>query len=136
MITDSNPRNAVPLADAKDLICLSDCENYKKLDEKRLFFLRYQYFLVTVPFIVAMLIGLGVLPRIVPDTAFWTGVAETLIVGSLGWAGIVIFCALFIYLRWFIFRCPRCGWRFGPGDRCGSCDLPRSRDNLTPSDLN
>src|SRR5579859_3429858 len=111
MITDSNPRNAVPLADAKDLICLSDSENYKKLDEKRQFFLRYQYFLVIVPFILAMLIGLGVLPRIVPDTAFWAGVAETLIVASLGWAGIVIFCASFIYLRWFIFRCPRCGWR-------------------------
>lgn len=90
--------------------------------------MRYQYSLALIPLFLAIVFGLGVLPRVIPDTAFWAVVAETLIVGSLVWGGIVIFSALFVYLRWFLYRCPRCGWRFGPGDCCGSCDLPRRRD--------
>ena len=134
MKSDSNLPNVAPLGDATGLSCLADSDNYRRLDDRRRFFVQNQYSLAVAPFFLAIVFGLGILPRIVPDTAFWAGVAETLIVGSLVWAGIVIFHALFVYLRWFLYRCPRCGWRFGPGDRCGSCDLPRSRDNLTPSD--
>lgn len=134
MKTDSNIPNALPMENATDLSCLADSENYKRLDKRRRFFVQYQYSLATVPFALALLIGLGVLPHIVPENAFWAGVAETLIVGSLVWSGIIILFALSVYLRWFLYRCPRCGWRFGLGDRCGSCSLPRSRDNLTPSD--
>lgn len=133
MRTDSNIPNALPLREG--VSCLADSENYKRLDDRRRFFVQYQYSLALVPFALALLIGLGVLPRIVPDTAFSAGVAETLVIGSLVWAGIVIILGLSVYLRWFLYRCPRCGWRFGPGSRCGSCDLPRSRDNLTPSEL-
>jgi hypothetical protein len=136
MKTDSNIPHALPVGNATGLSCLADWENYKRLDDRRRFFLRYQYSLAVVPFALALFIGLGVLPHIVPDTAFWAGVAETLIAGSLVWSGIFILFALSVYLRWFLYRCPRCGWRFGPGNRCGSCDLPRSRDNLTPSDTN
>lgn len=128
MKSDSNIPNAVPLGDATGLSCLADSENYKRLDDRRRFFVRYQYSLALIPLFLAIVFGLGVLPRVIPDTAFWAVVAETLIVGSLVWGGIVIFSALFVYLRWFLYRCPRCGWRFGPGDCCGSCDLPRRRD--------
>src|SRR5260370_42283013 len=100
MKTDSNFPNAAPLGDATGLSCLADSENYKRLDDRRRFFVQYQYFLALVPFFLAIVLGLGVLPRIVPDTAFWAGVAETLIVGSFAWAGIVIFYGLFVYLRW------------------------------------
>jgi hypothetical protein len=131
MNTVSNVSNAAPLDDAKGLTCLADSANYKRLDGRRRFLLKYGLPLALVPFFLAIVFGLGALPRIVPDTAFWAGVAETLIVGSLGWAGIVIAYGLSVFLRFLFIRCPRCGWRFGLSDRCGSCGLPRSRENLT-----
>ena len=130
MKTDSNIPNAVPLGDATGLSCLADSEKYKTLDDRRRFLLRYWYSLAAVPFFLAIVIGLGAFPRLVPDTAFWAGVAETLIFGSLGWSFIVIFYALSVYVRWLLIRCSRCGWRFGLGDRCGSCDLPRTKNNI------
>ncbi len=132
MNTDSDIPNAVSLHDATGLACLADSENYKRLDGRRRFLLKYGHALALVPFFLAIVIGLGMLPRIVPDTAFWAGIAETLIVGSLGWSLIVILYGLSVVVRWFLIRCPRCGWRFGLGERCGSCDFPRSRGNLTP----
>jgi hypothetical protein len=132
MNTASNIPNAVSLDDAKGLACLADSANYKRLDDRRRFFLKYWHALAVVPFFLAIVIGLGILPRIVPDTAFWAGVAYTLIFGSLGWSLIVILYALSVFVRWFLVRCPRCGWRFGLGERCGSCELPRSKGNLTP----
>jgi hypothetical protein len=125
--TDSNIPTAAPLDDAKGLPCLADSANYERLDGRRRFLLKYWHALALVPYFLAILIGLGVLPRFVPDTAFWAGVAETLIIGSLGWSLIVILYALSVFVRWFLVRCPRCGWRFGLGERCGSCDLPRSK---------
>ena len=130
MNADSNTPNQVSSNDAMGFTCLADSEKYKTLDDRRRFLLRYWYSLATVPFFLAIVIGLGAFPRLVPDTAFWAGVAETLIFGSLGWSFIVIFYALSVYVRWFLIRCTRCGWRFGLGDRCGSCDLPRTRDNI------
>jgi hypothetical protein len=128
----SNLPNTVPLDDAKGLTCLADSANYNGLDGRRRFLLKYGHALALGPFILTLIIDLGALPRIVPDTAFWAGVAYTLVVGSLGWSLIVCVYALSIYARWFLVRCPRCGWRFGLGERCRSCNLPRSRGNLTP----
>jgi hypothetical protein len=132
MNTVSNLPNAVPTDDAKGLTCLADWANYKRLDGRRRFLLKYGHALALVPFVLAIGFGLRVLPRIVPDTDFWAGVAVALIYGSLGWAGIVIAYAFSVFTRFLFIRCPRCGWCFGLGDRCGSCGLPRSRDNLTP----
>jgi hypothetical protein len=136
MNASSNIPNAATLDDIKSLTCLADSANYRILDGRRRFLLKYGDSLALVPFFLSIVFGLGVLPRIVPDTAFWAGVAEVLVIGAFVWAGIVIVYALFVYFRWFLVRCPRCGWRFGPSDRCGSCDLPRNLDNLTQSDFN
>jgi hypothetical protein len=134
MNTDSNLPDAAPLDDAKSLTCLADSANYKGLDGRRRFLLKYWHALALVPFFLAIVFAVGVLPRIVPDTAFWAGVAETLIVVSLGWSAIVIAYALWVYLRFLFIRCPRCGWRFGMSDRCGSCGLPRAGDKLTENE--
>jgi hypothetical protein len=130
--TVSDPPNAVPADDAKGLTCLADWADYKRLDGRRSFLLKYSHALALAPFVLALVICLGVLPRIAPDSAFWEGVAEIIIVISLGWALIFIVYALSVFTRCLSIRCPRCGWRFGLGDRCSSCDLPRSRDNPTP----
>jgi hypothetical protein len=120
----------VSLENTVDLACLADSENYRKLDRKRRFLAGYWRALALSPFFVAIVIALGLFPRILPDTKFWAGVAETLIVGSLIWSLIFGVYAIFVIIRWFLVRCPRCGWRFGLGERCGSCDLPRSLENI------
>lgn len=127
MDADSNTPNVVPSNDAAGFVCLADSHIYRALDDKRRVLLKYWYALATVPFFLAIVISVGVFPRLVPDTAFWAGVAEALIFGALGWSFIVVFYALFVFTRWFLVRCPRCGWRFGPGDFCSSCGLPRSK---------
>jgi len=50
----------------------------------------------------------------------------TAVYACLAWAEIVCFYALITLVQWFLFRCPRCGWRFGHGAKCSSCGLPRS----------
>jgi hypothetical protein len=130
MNADSNKPSVVASNDSASFVCLADSQKYKTLDGRRRVLLKYWYALATVPFFLSIVIGVGVFPRLVPDTAFWAGVAQTVIFGALGWSFIVIFCALFVYVSWFLVRCPRCGWRFGLGDRCGSCDLPRTRVNI------
>jgi len=41
---------------------------------------------------------------------------------TLGWGGAVAAYALFLLLS---LRCPRCGARYGLGDKCKHCELPR-----------
>jgi hypothetical protein len=123
------------LENTASLTCLADSENYRKLDGKRRFLVGYWRALALFPFFVAIVIGLGLFPRVVPDTKFWAGVAETLIFGSLGWSLIFGVYALFVLISWFLVRCPKCGWRFGLGERCGSCDLPRSLENIDSTSL-
>jgi hypothetical protein len=135
MDTVSNLPNTVSL-DAEGFACLADSASYERLDGRRRFLLKYWYAIAVVPFFLAIVISLGAFPRLVPDTAFWAGVAYTLVLGSLAWSLIFAIYALSVLLRWFLIRCPRCGWRFGLGERCSSCDLPRSRDNLAASSSN
>jgi len=55
------------------------------------------------------------------------------IYASLIWAvGVAFYTA---YLTFFSFRCPLCGWRFGSGEKCSSCGLPRSRETETSNSL-
>lgn len=122
--------NGTPIDDGKELTCLADETNYKRLDDKRRFLLKYYRPLALGPFFLMLVLVLGVFPRILPDTAFWAGVGEALVFGALGFSGLVIAYALSIFLRWFLVRCPRCGWGFG--ENCGSCGLPR-RSNPSES---
>src|SRR5579864_507148 len=130
MDADSKTQRVGTSIDSTSLVCLADSPKYKTLDDRRRFLLKHWYALATAPFFLSIVIGVGVFPRIVPDTAFWAGVAEILIFCALGSSFIVIFYALFAFASWFLVRCPRCGWRFGLADFCGSCDLPRTRDNI------
>jgi hypothetical protein len=127
MNTDSSfqrgPSNVVGAA----LPCLEDSESYVALDKRNLFVRKWGRGLALGPFVVALIVDLGVLPRAAPDTHFWEEFGYAVIWVSLAWTGIVIVYSLSVLLRWLFFRCPRCGWRFGPGEECRSCSLPRSR---------
>ncbi len=124
-ILDSDVRNTVSSTNANSVDCLADVPKYKSLERRRRFLLQYWYALATVPFFLSIVIGVGVFPRLVPDTAFWEKVAIALIYCALGWSFVVIFYFSFVFVRWCLVRCPKCGWRFGIGDQCGSCGLPR-----------
>jgi hypothetical protein len=131
MTPDSDVRNAVASTDALGVRCLADLPKYRSLEGRRRFLLQYWYALATVPFFLSIVIGVGVFPRLVPDTAFWGEVALALVFGALGWSFVVILYFLFVFVRWFLVRCPKCGWRFGIGDQCDSCGLPRTDGTST-----
>jgi hypothetical protein len=74
MTPDSDVRNAEPSTDALAVRCLSDLPKYRSLEGRRRFLLQYWYALATVPFFLSVVISVRLLPRFVPDTAFWAGV--------------------------------------------------------------
>ena len=55
----------------------------------------------------------------------WANRAE-----ALGWGLLVAVYTLMLMVRVMFIRCPQCGWRFGGGNRCGSCDFPRGAGSL------
>jgi hypothetical protein len=118
----------IPLQDGAQLKCLEDWDNYSRLNDRRVFLTKYWYLSVAVPIVV----GIGILVRFFND-ASWT--VQNIMLGVLfAWVFFVIMYSLTIALRFLFIRCPSCGWRFGPGDFCGSCGLPRSRSKLSPAD--
>src|SRR6266404_1151863 len=133
MNSDSTLRHGLSDVDGVALTCLEDSESYAALDKKNLFVRKWGRGLAFGPFVVALIVDLGVLPRVVPDTHFWEEFGYAVIWVSLACTGTVIIYCLSVLLRWLFFRCPRCGWRFGLGDRCGSCSLPRSRSTAIAS---
>ena len=96
-ILDSDVRNKVSSTDAIGVDCLADVPKYKSLERRRRFLLQYWYALATVPFFLSIVIGVGVFPRLVPDTAFWEKVAIALIYCALGWSFVVIFYFSFVF---------------------------------------
>jgi hypothetical protein len=118
----------IPLEDSTQLKCLEDWDNYSRLNNRRPLLMKYWYVSVAVPIVG----GVGILLRLLPDS---TPTIQNIVLGViLGWVFLVIAYSMTILLRFFFIRCPRCGWRFGPGDFCGSCSLPRSRNKLAPAD--
>jgi hypothetical protein len=105
--------------DSTQPTCLDEWEKYARLDRKRLFLQRYWYVVAMAPFACVLLIVLRFFPN--SSGHFW----DTLIFTSLGWALFVAIYAIGVITRFPFIRCPRCDWRFGPGDWCGSCSLPR-----------
>ncbi|GAC1431612.1 MAG: hypothetical protein NVSMB62_28610 [Acidobacteriaceae bacterium] len=69
-----------------------------------------------LPFIVFLLIDL----KFFKDSNNWIVVSIGML--TVLWAGAVNFYSL--YLRITV-HCPKCGNRFGSGDKCASCSLPR-----------
>src|SRR5260370_42657457 len=81
--TISNIPNTSSL-EATGLGCLADSASYEKLDGRRRFLLKYWRSLAVLPFFLAVVISLGVFPRIVPHTAFWADLAHSLVLCPLG----------------------------------------------------
>jgi hypothetical protein len=85
-----------------------------------MFMKAYWYALAVGPFFLLIV----AIFRYFPNSS--SRLLDVLVYVSLAWALSVALYAFVITTRWLFIRCPRCGWRFGPSTRCGSCGLPRS----------
>jgi hypothetical protein len=98
---------------------LDEWPSYASFSKKKQFWQKYYRPLALGPFAVAIFVGI----RFLDDSHYQLGV--DLVFASLAWAGFVIFYSLSFMVRAISMKCPRCGWRYGMAEECGSCGLPR-----------
>lgn len=100
--------------------CLDDVPSAARLATRQQFFKKWYHALALVPFAIALFIVM----KFFPESTSALALAPVWL--ALAWAGIVIVYTAYITL--LRLKCPVCGWRFGIGDKCRSCGLPRHRD--------
>jgi hypothetical protein len=99
--------------------CLHESEPFARLNRQLTFLRKYWYAIAIAPFAVTIFVLLrfyGTSTNRLLDVPI--GVA-------LGWAFLVVIYSLVVTVRVLFVRCPKCGWRFGGGEKCGSCGFPR-----------
>jgi hypothetical protein len=104
--------------DPDKISSLDDDESYVKLEKRKTYFQNNYRWIAIAPFAVVLFVGLRFFPN--SQRALMLP-----IVASLFWAMGVAGYAFALLIQCQRFRCPRCGWRFGGGDTCGSCSLSR-----------
>lgn len=100
---------------------LDDVPSVARRAARERFFIRRYHAVALAPFAVFIFISL----KFFPDASagnFWMGG----LVATLVWAIAVVGYAF--YVTFWGFSCPVCGWRFGAGEKCSSCGLPRHGD--------
>jgi hypothetical protein len=80
---------------------------------------QYWYGAAIAPFGLVLFLGLRYFPN---STSRFLDIPLGL---SFAWAMFVAIYCLMLTARALLIRCPRCGWRFGLGNQCGSCGLPK-----------
>jgi hypothetical protein len=112
-----------PRPDDSQLRSLEEWDYYARLNRQVTSLKKYWYWLTIGPFAAVLFSGLKFFGSSVNKTVNQT--FDVLVMMSLAWAMLVGGYGLNSLARWFALRCPRCGWRFGLGNQCGSCGLPR-----------
>lgn len=112
----------VPEATA-DMTCLDDAPAAARLAERQQFLKKWYYAVGIAPFFLVVLI----IMRFFPDST--SRVLDALVFISLAWA---IAVAGYTFYLMFWLKCPRCNWRFGSGEKCSTCKLPRHRESAGP----
>ena len=100
---------------------LDDVPSVARRAARERFFIRWYRAVALAPVTLYILIGLKFFGDD-PMTDFWTDV----LYATLAW-GIAVAVYAFCVSFWG-FSCPVCGWRFGIGEQCSSCGLPRHGD--------
>jgi hypothetical protein len=108
----------VPDADS-GITCLDDFPAVARLAERQQFLIKWYYGVGIAPFFLVVVIGL----RFFHDSV--SRIFDALVFISLAWAMAV---AGYTFYLLFWLKCPRCNWRFGSGEKCNTCKLPRHRD--------
>jgi hypothetical protein len=113
------PRTLVGGADDA-ITCLDDVPDFVRLAARQQFLNKWYHTLGLVPFGIFLFIEFEFDPN--SNNRILVG----LVVLSLIWAGAVAGYAFYLLVA---FRCPACKNRFGLGENCRSCYLPRHRDS-------
>jgi hypothetical protein len=98
---------------------LDEVPNVARTASREAFIRQWYHALALAPVTVVVFISL----KFFPDTP---AVFMTLLYATLVWAMAVV--AYAFYTTFWGFHCPVCGWRFGIGENCSSCGLPRHTD--------
>jgi hypothetical protein len=113
------PRALVGEADDA-ITCLDDIPDVARLAARQQFLNKWYHALGLVPFGVFLFIEFAF------DPNSNNRILVALVVLSLIWAGAVAGYAFYLLVA---FRCPACKNRFGLGENCRSCNLPRHHDS-------
>ena len=105
--------------DATQSRCLDESEPFARLNRQLQFLRKYWHVIALAPFAITIF----VLLRFYGNST--NRLVDIPIYLTLGWAGAVIIYSLIVTFRTMFIHCPRCRWRFGGGEQCGSCRLPR-----------
>jgi hypothetical protein len=98
--------------------CLDDQPSRARIAARQQFYRKWGKVVALAPFVVALFV---VQPFFSKSTSW---IPDALLAASLVWGIVVV--GYYFYLL-FAVKCPACGWRFGMGDKCMNCDLPRHR---------
>lgn len=101
--------------------CVDDVPEAARLGAKQQFFNKWYRPVALAPFVLMLIVVF----RFFPNANGWPWVI--LGTATLLWAGGVAGYAFYLIIA---FKCPSCHERFGLGERCKSCDLPRHGEGL------
>ena len=102
--------------DGRPIHCLQDVPSVAQLADRQRFLMRWYYAVGIAPFAVLVFVVFKFFPNST------SRVFDYLIFLTLGWG---IFIAVYSFYLMFAVRCPSCNSRYGSGDQCGGCGLPR-----------
>jgi len=98
------------------IACLDDDPAAARLADRQQFLLKWYFAVGIAPLFFVVVIGLRFF------SASTSHAFDALIFISLFWAMAV---AGYTFYLLFWMKCPRCNWRFGAGEKCSTCKLPR-----------
>lgn len=100
---------------------LDDAPRVARRAARERFFIRRYRTVALAPVTLLIFIGLKFFGDD-PISDLWMDV----LYATLAWA--IAVAVYTFYLTFWGFSCPVCGWRFGIGEKCSSCGLPRHGD--------
>jgi hypothetical protein len=105
---------------------VDDVPSVSRLANRQLFLNKWYKLVAMAPFLVVLVVSLWFFPN--SSSRFLAALA----IATVLWAAGVACYAFYLI---FAVRCPRCHERFGLGENCKSCALPRHPDASAKIDL-
>jgi hypothetical protein len=105
---------------AVEIKSLDDTPRVARLAARQRLLQKWYRPVAIAPFVLVLFISLKFFGDS-PATPLWLAT----LLASLAWA--ILVAGYTLYLTFFGLRCPNCGWRYGSGEKCNTCGLPRHR---------
>src|SRR4029077_869197 len=113
-----------------NITCLDDVPSAARLAARQQFLSKWYRPVGIAPFAVLLFITLVIFGDSDSDSLLGRTLMN-LTFGSLLWT---LFVVGYTFYLQFFFRCPRCRWRYGMGEQCNTCGLPRHPGSGLKSD--